>query len=91
MLTSVNIDEAPAYRLTPEQALWIAVIKQAIYDYAFPRKVNTLNERRNAIRIERKARVWLFFAPDFEWVCHLANIEPDVVRRIAREARREAS
>jgi hypothetical protein len=82
--TVATVESLPG--ATPEQDLWIAVIKQAIYDYAFPRAISTVNERRRSVHNQRMAQAWIFLSPDFEKVCTLAGIEPDRVRHIAKTA-----
>jgi hypothetical protein len=77
--------EAPL-TATPEQELWIAVIKQAIFDYAFPNKVNEKNARRRSVQNRANARAWIFFSDEFPDVCALAGLLPDRVRHITRVA-----
>jgi hypothetical protein len=62
----------------PEQALWRAVIEQAIKDACG--KLCEPNDQRNA-------RDWLLQPNrNFSQVCALADLEPDYVRKLAREA-----
>lgn len=55
--------------LTPEQHLWQAVIVQAIHDAVSD---NSLHQQR--------AWTW-FFTSDYRWVCTMAGIQPDKLRR----------
>lgn len=55
--------------LTPEQHLWQAVIVQAIRDAVSD---NSLQQQR--------AWTW-FFTNDYRWVCTMAGLQPDKLRR----------
>jgi len=68
--------------MSSDNALWRAVIQQALTDAVVPLS------RVTAIRLEQmRAREW-FIQPnrDFEEVCGLAGLEPDQVRDRARKA-----
>src|SRR3954454_11564672 len=68
--------------MSGNEALWRAVIQQALTDAVVPLS------RITSIRLEQiRARAWFTEANrDFEEVCALAGLEPDHVRARARQA-----
>jgi hypothetical protein len=63
--------------VNPERNLWVAVIRQALYDAAVIAWINSPLDRY-------LARRWLKGdSQDFQMVCDLAGIHPDMLRRLA--------
>ena len=66
--------------MSPEKALWRAVIVQALDD-AFPTSVTTdLIMLRNIELEQQRARSW-FHTNDFREVCSLADTQPHTIMR----------
>ena len=71
----------PYNAVAREQALWRAVIVQALMDAASGSK------KKENIQAREEARVWLRGnSPDFLTVCHYAGYEPEFVREMVQEA-----
>jgi hypothetical protein len=72
---------------TPEQELWLAVIKRAFQDAAWKpegtEKVRNYMDNHNE---RATSRVWLRGnSPDFVLVCQFADMDPGYVRHLARK------
>lgn len=64
-----------------EQALWRAVILQALVDAV------SQSAKDDTMRLRQEARRWLLLkGDDFDQVCHLAGYAPDYIRRQVRLA-----
>jgi len=72
---------------TPTQALLASVLEVALLDFARPGDDPRIRQNRNS------AQRWLFGAPlagnglDFDHVCDVLNLQPEVVRRLALAGR----
>lgn len=67
------------YNSNPEAGLYKAVIMQMIID------ASNNSADPKACRNEKRAKAWLFNGgEDFQIVCRMANIEPNVVIRFAK-------
>jgi hypothetical protein len=68
------------YNATPESALYKAVIMQMIID------ASNVSKDPKASLNEKRAKAWLFANnEDFQTVCIMAEIDPQVVVRFAKE------
>ena len=74
-------NDGPYNTAKGEQALWCAVITQAMIDATSNlRKPETIHQKRDAMR-------WLIGnSPDFIEVCERAGLHPDYVRKRAKKA-----
>lgn len=76
-----SCSDGPYNHTAGEQALWRAVIVQALMDAAsLSHKAENLNHRREAL-------IWLRGrSEDFHRVCHYAGLDPDCTREMIRGA-----
>lgn len=73
--------EDPYNPVHQEQAMWRAVIVQALMDAA------STSQKAEALVWKREAEIWLRGnSNDFHTVCFYANMDPDFVREVAAKA-----
>lgn len=70
--------------LSPEQALWRAVVERVALDSVGRTGLSDPDEHE---RVVRESRTWLAFGPNVEEVFDRADVEPGPVRRHALETR----
>lgn len=78
----VHAQLAPREKHIPERTLWLEVIRLAQTDTDHPPHTSTWRERDTA---RKQARAWLLDGgSNFRFVCMMADIDPDRLRRRAR-------
>ncbi len=77
--TSMN--EGPSNPVAQEQALWRAVIVQALMD------ASCGSQKYEAIQARNEALIWLRgTSQDFSTVCYYAGFEPEFVRKMIKRS-----